>query len=104
MAEDRPQKPLKFKKDNIDVYNILCGKENFTQYVCDAVRFYEKNSHLKQEISKTKSNESSNAILDDIRNKLQRIEDAINKLPNGLEQKNPLVDSQLINQILSEDD
>lgn len=106
MANARPQKPLKFKDENMDVYKILCNKNNFTQYVCDAVRFYEEHLNLKQNTLKTatKIDENVNVKLEDIKNQLQRIEDKINGLPKDLEQNNILVDPQLVKQILNEDD
>jgi len=101
MAKDRPQKLLKFKIENIDVYSLLCDRDNFTQYICDAVRFYEKHSQSIPEVIKSDSNTD---IFKDIHDKLLQIEDAINNISSAASRNKIVVDKQLINQILNEDD
>jgi len=95
----RPQKTLKFKEENMDVYNILCEQDNYTQFVCDAVRFYKN----KQGPSTT----TKDGVLEEIRDYLRRIEGSIHNSPGNQTStnlKNPMVDDQLIKQILNEDD
>jgi len=101
MAKDRPQKLLKFKIENIDVYNLLCDKDNYSQYICDAVRFYEMYS---QSITEGIKSDSNTDIFKDIHDKLLQIEDAINNISSAASRNKIVVDKQLINQILNEDD
>lgn len=94
----RPQKTLKFKEENIDVYEILCNQENYTQYVCDAVRHYNKKPLDKPE---------NDEMIQEIRDSLKRIETLLECMPNESEDEDPInlfIDNQLIKQILNEDD
>lgn len=92
----RPQKTLKFKEENIDVYEILCKQENYTQYVCDAIRHYNK---------KTMDKSENDEVIQEIRDSLKRIEKLMES--NTIEDEdtiNLLIDNQLVKQILNEDD
>lgn len=38
----KPQKLISFNEDNTDILDLLNNKSNASQYVCEAVRFYDQ--------------------------------------------------------------
>lgn len=50
--EKRIVKQISFSKENLDVWSILDGEKNASQYVCDAVRAYREKEDSRITVDK----------------------------------------------------
>lgn len=101
------QKLLKFNKDNLDVYQVLKSKSNASQYVCEAVRFFESYTQVNN-IDNSKDN-NINDSLKKIFMQLDKIETIITStniksIQNKNLEYNTSVDDELRHLIISEED
>lgn len=93
------QKLLSFNKENQDVLDMINSKSNASQYICEAIRFYERNKDFMKEMSRIEEK------IDEINNKLDngdvKMDCEVTEPPikQSIE-----IDSDIRNSILGEDD
>ncbi|GKX29038.1 hypothetical protein SH1V18_15180 [Vallitalea longa] len=112
------KKLLTFNEDNKEVLELLNNKSNASQYVCEAVRFYEQNKNVSIDLTRIEDkinlilskSQSSNSVSNESTDVTAINKADTDKSHNSIKQTNqvqeiqPKIDNELKDLILSEED
>ncbi|MCT4542354.1 MAG: hypothetical protein N4A63_02290 [Vallitalea sp.] len=99
----KPQKLLSFSDDNMDILDLLNEKSNASQYVCEAVRFYEINKTLNNNIARIEDKiDKMSCKLDNF--KVHQNQEITSDTQVNNQDTHKCIDNELKNLILNEDD